>query len=75
MRSDINKQIQSILLSNKDLVLKKSLDHIKKQISEVLKLFKQSLEDKHAKKMAEMEKKVQSLKRQIQEIEGNREFD
>ena len=40
MRSNINKQIQTILMNNKELVLKKSLDHIKKQISEVLKLFK-----------------------------------
>ena len=49
-------------MSNKELVLKKSLDHIKKQISEVLKLFKQSLEDKHAKKLGEMERKIKEYK-------------
>lgn len=39
-RQDINNQIQKVLVQHKDLVLKKTLDSIKMQISEVLKLFK-----------------------------------
>ena len=42
--------------------LKKALDHIKKKISDVLKLFKESLEEKNAKKVSELEKKVKELK-------------
>lgn len=38
--------------------LKKSMDTIKRRISEVLKLFKESLEEKHAKNMSELQNKL-----------------
>ena len=44
---------------NKEFTLKKSIDNIKKKISEVLKLFKESLEDKSNKKIQELEKQLQ----------------
>jgi hypothetical protein len=58
-RNDINKQIQKLLYHNKEFTLKKSIDNIKKKISEVLKLFKESLEDKSNKKIQELEKQLQ----------------
>lgn len=39
--------------------LKKPLDGVKKKISDVLKLFKDSLEEKSNKKIMELEKKMQ----------------
>ena len=54
-RNDINKLIQKVLYQNKDSNLKKSMDSIKKKISDVLKLFKESLEDKSNKRIKELE--------------------
>lgn len=49
-RGAVNKLIQKVLLENSDLALKKSIDSIKRQLSDVLKLFKESVEEKHNKK-------------------------
>jgi len=49
------------LLANKDFCLKKAMDNIKKKISEVLTLFKESLEEKSGKKIKELESQVKSL--------------
>ena len=62
-RNDINKLIQKVLYQNKDFNLKKSMDNIKKKISDVLKLFKESLEDKSNKRIKELERKVEELQR------------
>ena len=60
-RNDINKLIQKVLYQNKEFNLKKSMDNIKKKISDVLKLFKESLEDKSNKRIKELERKVEEL--------------
>ena len=41
--------------------MKKSMDNIKKKISDVLKLFKESLEDKNNKRIKELERKIEEL--------------
>ena len=48
-----------MLYYHKELNLKKPLDGVKKKISDVLKLFKESLEEKSNKKIKELEKKLQ----------------
>ena len=68
-RNEINKQIQRILYHNKDYTLKKSMDNIKKKISEVLKLFKESLEEKSSNKIKDLERKLEVMK---QEVENQR---
>jgi hypothetical protein len=57
-RGHINKQIQKILYQHKDLNLKASMDVAKKKISNVLQLFKESIEDKSNKKIEELEEKL-----------------
>ena len=57
-RGQINKMIQKILYQHKNLNLKTSMDVIKKKISNVLQLFKESLEDKSSKKIQELENKL-----------------
>ena len=46
---------------NKDVNLKKSMDTIKRRISEVLKLFKESLEEKSGKKIRELENRLEEV--------------
>ena len=57
-RGQINKMIQKILYQHKNLNLKTSMDVIKKKISNVLQLFKESLEEKSNKKIQELENKL-----------------
>ena len=60
-RNQINRQIQKLLFNNRHQSLKKAMDHVKKKISDVLKLFKDSLEEKNRKKVMELEKRVEQL--------------
>ena len=50
--------IQKVLYQHKNLNLKNSMDVVKKKISNVLQLFKESLEDKSSKKFQELENKL-----------------
>lgn len=64
-RNQINRQIQKLLLNNRHQALKKAMDHVKKKISDVLKLFKDSLEEKNKRKVMELEKKVENMTVQL----------
>ena len=46
--------------------MKRSIDGVKKQISDVLKLFKESLEDKHFKKQKEMDQIILKLTAKVE---------
>ena len=63
-RGQINKMIQKILYQHKNLNLKISMDVIKKKISNVLQLFKESLEEKSSKKIQELESKLEDQQNQ-----------
>ena len=63
-RNEINKQISKIISHDKN-GLKKHVDDVKKKISEVLKLFKESLEEKTAKRIKELEDSVEALNKQL----------
>ena len=45
------------------------MDHIKKKISEVLKLFKESLEEKSNKKINDLDRKLKELKEKCNKLE------
>jgi hypothetical protein len=51
--------IQKVLHQYKEYNLKKSMDCIKIKISDVLKLFKESLEEKSNKKLKDLESQVE----------------
>ena len=59
-RTELNNKIQSILYHHKTLTIKKAVDNIKKKISDVLKLFKDQLEDKNQRKINELEKRLKN---------------
>jgi hypothetical protein len=48
------------LYHHKTLTIKKAVDNIKKKISDVLKLFKDQLEDKNQRKINELEKRLKN---------------
>jgi len=63
-RNQITRQIQKTIDEHSSLPMKKNTDFVKKKMSETLKLFKELLEDKYAKRDKEYEQQIQKLKGQ-----------